>query len=220
MHENVTRLLQAGASIDLHNEHGTTALMKAAFENSVDSVELLLRWRAATDIQNKHQLSALQIAAAEGYAELVGMLVRSGAAKHLRDRAGLTALEKARKEDSRASRAVVTELEDYAEVVGVDRPELNGRRVLVTEWSQMQERYKCRPPEGKSVLLAPRNLILLIGSVVNVEATPEATALQPLAFAALAKLKQKRVTIHRHDERAGEYEAKSVCPGEDGPVTK
>ena len=47
-HENVTRLLQAGASIDLHNEHGSTALTKAAYENSVDSVELLLRWGAVT----------------------------------------------------------------------------------------------------------------------------------------------------------------------------
>ena len=75
----VELLLSRGASVDLQNIIGWTALMGAAFEGSIEVVRRLLRAGAALEVQNKNGNTALSIARQRGHKEIVNLLCDSGA---------------------------------------------------------------------------------------------------------------------------------------------
>jgi uncharacterized protein len=96
--DEVQRLLDAGADIDVPDEHGQTALMLAAMGGQRQIVECLVGHGAHLNHTAKYGLSALMLAVVNGHAEVVRLLVRAGADPDLRGTgapgfAGKTALD-------------------------------------------------------------------------------------------------------------------------------
>ena len=75
----VELLLRRGATPDLQNLIGWTALMGAAFEGNTAVVRRLLQSRANPDMQNRNGNTALSIARQRHHAEIVGLLCQFGA---------------------------------------------------------------------------------------------------------------------------------------------
>lgn len=69
-------LLKHGASVDLANEEGVTALMYASMNNQPDLVNLLLNAGANPNKLSKNGQSALSFAKKYGFTELVKLLSR------------------------------------------------------------------------------------------------------------------------------------------------
>ena len=96
--EMARELLKRGASVDLQNDLGTTALMAATFYGHTSTVLLLLQHTANPNLQNIAGITALMIAALEGQPQeacIMEALLRAEANTELLDKRGRTALERA-----------------------------------------------------------------------------------------------------------------------------
>ena len=71
---DAARLLEKKASVDMQNEDGETALMKASSNGRKEVAALLLEKKASVDLQNKDGATALMIANRRGHKELAAML--------------------------------------------------------------------------------------------------------------------------------------------------
>lgn len=67
------------ADINARNEHGVTALMRAAYHGRVQMVRMLLEHGADPNLMRNDKFTALSIAAFFGHTEIVDMLVQHGA---------------------------------------------------------------------------------------------------------------------------------------------
>ena len=94
--EIVRELLKRGASVDLQDNLGSTALMAAAYNSSLSIVHLLLQHGANPDLQMTFGMTGLMIAATNGQEECVQALLQVNANTELLDVKGRTALLYAR----------------------------------------------------------------------------------------------------------------------------
>jgi uncharacterized protein len=83
--ETVKRLLAWGASVDVQDENGRTALIAAAYPNNLPIANLLIEAEADVNIQDNTQQSAYLIATSEGYLELLRLTLQAGADVHSTD---------------------------------------------------------------------------------------------------------------------------------------
>ena len=83
--ESVTQLLAQGASVDMEDENGKTALIAAAYRNNLPIAELLIQAGADVNRQDNTQQSAYLIATSEGYLELLRSTLQAGADVHSTD---------------------------------------------------------------------------------------------------------------------------------------
>lgn len=92
--EMVRAALHNGASVNLRDDKGSTALMDAAAMGHCQVVQLLLRHFADVDLQDTEaDATALILAAWKGHAECVRVLLDAGADVTVRHAEGHTALE-------------------------------------------------------------------------------------------------------------------------------
>ena len=91
--EIVRKLLKRGASIDLQNSVGATALMNAAYLGHLSTVLVLLQHSANPDLQGILDCTALFEAAGEGHDACVKALLRAKANTELVNIDGRTALQ-------------------------------------------------------------------------------------------------------------------------------
>ncbi|MGA2629450.1 MAG: ankyrin repeat domain-containing protein [Terriglobia bacterium] len=77
--ETVKLLLEAGASPNIKDNAGNSALILAAVEGQLEEVEALLAAGANVKTRNKSGKSALSIATEKGYAEIAQLLKKHGA---------------------------------------------------------------------------------------------------------------------------------------------
>ena len=91
--EMVRELLKQGASVDLQNSFGTTALMSAAYQGHLSIVLLLLQHSANPDLQSNEGGTALMMTAYQGHEACVQALLRAEANTELRDGNSHSALQ-------------------------------------------------------------------------------------------------------------------------------
>ena len=100
--EMVRELLKRGASVDLRDSLGGTALMTAAYYGHL-SIVLLLQHSANPDLQSSDNRNALMMAAQQGHEACVQALLRAKANTELVDDDGHTALQWAEHEGHTAT---------------------------------------------------------------------------------------------------------------------
>jgi ankyrin repeat protein len=86
-------LLDAGASPDIRDGNGCTALATACFSQQPGMVRLLLQAGAELNNQDLLGLTALMVSALSGATSIIRLLLAAGAATDLRDMAGRTAYD-------------------------------------------------------------------------------------------------------------------------------
>lgn len=79
------------ADINARNEHGMTALMRAAYHGRVEMVRVLLEHGADPNLARNDNFTALSLAAFFGHAEIVKTLMRHGANADVATRFGTSA---------------------------------------------------------------------------------------------------------------------------------
>jgi ankyrin repeat protein len=84
--------LNQGIDVNVTDEHGQTALMLAADQGHIDTVNFLLQYRASLDLQNKLGGTALMMASFNGHLEVVTELLKAGANVNAEAKNGATAL--------------------------------------------------------------------------------------------------------------------------------
>ena len=89
--DRVRLLLETGASVNMKDLLGYTALMWAAMSGSADTVKLLLDAGADVDMMNNYGSTALMRAAQNGYEDIVMLLLESDADAGIRNNLGETA---------------------------------------------------------------------------------------------------------------------------------
>lgn len=89
----VTRLLEAGSSINAIGNRGSTPLHSAVRTADAEMVQVLLHWKADVGITDEDQMSALHVAARNGKLDIARVLVKGGADVRARDGLGRTAAE-------------------------------------------------------------------------------------------------------------------------------
>jgi ankyrin repeat protein len=87
--------LNQGIDVNVTDEHGQTALMLAADQGHIDTVNFLLQYRASLDLQNKLGGTALMLACFNGHLEIVTELLKAGADVNAKSGNGYTALMEA-----------------------------------------------------------------------------------------------------------------------------
>jgi ankyrin repeat protein len=88
----ITKLIEKGANVNIHDERGETVLILAAKTNKKDALDTLLKNGANPNIQDRSGRTALMYAAAQGNAEMVQKLLLSGADPYLKDENGKSAI--------------------------------------------------------------------------------------------------------------------------------
>ena len=83
--ESVTKLLAQGASVEMQDENGRTALIIAAYQNNLPIANVLIQMGADVNKQDNTQQSAYLIATSEGYLELLKVTLQAGADVHSKD---------------------------------------------------------------------------------------------------------------------------------------
>jgi ankyrin repeat protein len=83
--ESVRRLLGQGASVEVQDEQGKTALIAAAYQNNLPIARDLIRVGADVNRQDNTQQSAYLISTSEGYLELLTLTLQAGADVHSTD---------------------------------------------------------------------------------------------------------------------------------------
>ena len=85
------RILSTGIDVDARNEHGTTALMRAAYNGRLHMVEALIARGADPNAVRHDNFTPLTLAAFFGYTDIVRLLVQAGAEKDRVTRNGTSA---------------------------------------------------------------------------------------------------------------------------------
>jgi len=94
----IKKLILSGADMNIQDDNGNTALIKALDSDYVDIAKLLIAAGTAdVNIQNKTGNTALIWAAIKGYKEIVKLLIKSGADVNIKNNFGDTALIWARR---------------------------------------------------------------------------------------------------------------------------
>ena len=88
----IRELIAEGASIDVQNKYGETALMNAAEYDRLEIVNVLIAAGADVNFQNRHGGTALMKASKNGYIDIVNALIEADANLNLQNRHGDTAL--------------------------------------------------------------------------------------------------------------------------------
>ena len=91
----VSLLLAVGASVDVQDANGITALFYAILMGNTDFVTLLLAAGANVDVQATNSLTALMFASMMGHSEIVTLLLAAGAIVDAQAIDGITALHAA-----------------------------------------------------------------------------------------------------------------------------
>ena len=91
-HEEVDRLIRAGASVDIQDEYGNAALIESSRNGHGSIVDSLLRAGASVDIQDDDGYTALICASSNGHGSIVDSLFRAGASVDIQNKYGNTAL--------------------------------------------------------------------------------------------------------------------------------
>lgn len=91
--EIIKCLLAAGASVNLRNVDGDTALIHAAINGNTESALVLIAQGAELNAKTKDGTTALMLAAGNGHIEVVRTLFTAGADPNVRNNEGLTALD-------------------------------------------------------------------------------------------------------------------------------
>ena len=97
---NIVKLLiEKGADINTKNEYGSTALITAALESSVDIVKFLIEKGADVNAKNNDGNTALIYAAGSCFTvDILKLLIEKGADVNIKNKKGLSALMSATKE--------------------------------------------------------------------------------------------------------------------------
>jgi len=78
-HSDTIKCLDGGATADLLDSKGLSALIAASSEGHVETVKILLEHGANVDLQNSSGQSALMIACGQGHIETAKILLHFGA---------------------------------------------------------------------------------------------------------------------------------------------
>ncbi|XP_028766880.1 uncharacterized protein LOC114724652 [Neltuma alba] len=89
----IQRLIENGASINGRDQHGWTALHRAAFKGRTDAVRALLEKGVDVDAKDEDGYTALHCAAESGHADVTELLVKKGGDVEARTNKGVTALQ-------------------------------------------------------------------------------------------------------------------------------
>ncbi|KAI3931200.1 hypothetical protein MKW92_012867 [Papaver armeniacum] len=88
----IHRLLERGASINGKDQHGWTALHRAAFKGKIDIVRMLLDKGADIDSRDEDGYTALHCATEAGHGEVIELLVKRGVDIEAKTNKGLSAV--------------------------------------------------------------------------------------------------------------------------------
>ena len=99
----VTRLLDAGWSLDAQTRDGATPLTLAAWNAHLETAKCLLSRKAKIDAQDEDKRSPLHDASSQGHSSLLNLLLQCGANQDIRNRKGKTAEEEAATGEIRAA---------------------------------------------------------------------------------------------------------------------
>jgi len=119
----------ARADINARNEHGMTALMRAAYHGRVEMVRTLLENGADPNVMRNDKFTALSLAAFFGYGEIVDLLLEHGAKTDVATRSGTSPYIWAK---ARSFSDVARSLEKRSEVTKVSvlaKPKASPKRV-------------------------------------------------------------------------------------------
>ncbi|XP_074565834.1 protein VAPYRIN-like [Curcuma longa] len=87
------RMVEQGAAVNGQDQHGWTALMRAAFKGKVETMQVLIEKGAEVEARDEEGYTALHCAAEAGHAEAVEALLKRGADAEARTAKGATAAE-------------------------------------------------------------------------------------------------------------------------------
>ena len=90
--ETIQALIEAGASLDLQDKYGDTALIWSARNGYTGIVQALIKAGASVDIQNAYHRTALISAAENGHTEIVQALIDANASLDPQDKSMSTAI--------------------------------------------------------------------------------------------------------------------------------
>ena len=89
---DVKTAMSDGADVNIKDNMGTTALIKASGNGHLDVVKLLLNNDADVNIQDNEGVTALMLASGKGYIGIVKLLLDMGADANIQNNNGDTAL--------------------------------------------------------------------------------------------------------------------------------
>ncbi|KAH8491352.1 hypothetical protein H0E87_023482 [Populus deltoides] len=89
----INRLIENGAAINGRDQHGWTALHRAAFKGKTDAVRVLIEKGIDVDAKDEDGYTALHCAVESGHADVIELLVKKGADVEARTNKGVTALQ-------------------------------------------------------------------------------------------------------------------------------
>jgi ankyrin repeat protein len=108
----VAESLDEGIDVNVTDPYGQTALMVAADQGHIDTVNFLLQYRASLDLQNKLGGTALMLASFNGYLDIVTELLKAGADVNAKSQNGYTALIQAAVKPNEAAVQIINLLLD------------------------------------------------------------------------------------------------------------
>lgn len=91
--EIAKEIVEAGASLEIKNIDGNTALWNACFGQSYACVEILVKAGINLDSMNDNGVTALMYSASAGKADMVKLLVEFGADKRIENLDGFKAID-------------------------------------------------------------------------------------------------------------------------------
>ena len=95
----VVSLLNAGMPIDIVDEDGTTALVRATMNNQTDVMHEMLQRGASVNKRNQHGSTVLHLAALNSSTDAIQVLLEYGASTTIKDDLGRTPIDVAREEN-------------------------------------------------------------------------------------------------------------------------
>ena len=90
---SVEEAIKNGTNVNAKDNDGWTALMRAAWEDHAEVVEVLLKHGADVNAKNNKGMTALMWAAQRGYADVAEVLLKHGANVSTKDNNGNTAMK-------------------------------------------------------------------------------------------------------------------------------